>query len=137
MRAILKDTVEVGDALPSCSRQYTLKDFVRGDEKTIHTDQAAAEREGLSGPVAIGPQVAALLFRVLRQSFGRAWVEGASCSMTFRRPVSVDAFCTATGIVTEVERGADGVVVHCDIWVEDGSGTKVIVGNARSVLVAE
>lgn len=132
MRAILDTRVAVGDRLPECSHWYRLQDFVKADEKTIHTDQAAAEREGLAGPVAIGPQVAALIFRMLRQSFGPAWANGTSCSLTFRRPVPVDAFCTAAGEVTAVYPEDGRTVVECNVWVEDRQQTKVIVGTARS-----
>lgn len=134
MQAVFKQSVQVADDLPSVSRQYSLQDFVRGDEKTIHTDVEAAQREGLKGPVAIGPQVAALVFRQLRQAFGRGWVDGGRCSLTFRRQVPVDAFCTARGRVTGVERDGTEVRVTCDVWVEDASGERVIVGGASATV---
>lgn len=134
MQAFLKSPISIGDKLPECSRKYTISDFRRGEEKTIHTDQTAAEREGLPGPVAIGPQVAALLFRVLRQAFGRAWVEGSWCSLTFRRPIPVDAFCTASGEVRKIEEHEGRLQVFCDVWVQDENGTKVIIGEAKAYL---
>lgn len=134
MHAVLTGAVRVGDELPPVSRQYRLEDFVRGDEKTIHTDLEAARREGLDGPVAIGPQIAALVFRMLRQAFGAAWVEGGRCSLTFRRQVPVEAFCTAMGGVSSVEQVPGGTRVTCDVWVEDGTGERVIVGDASATV---
>ncbi len=134
MQAVINSTVKVEDPLPSISRQYDLRDFVRNDEKTIHTDFEAAQREGLPGPVAIGPQVAALVFRQLRQAFGPGWIEGGRCGLTFRRQIPVDAFCTAHGRVTGVEHHDGLVKVTCEVWVEDGEGERVIVGEASAAV---
>jgi acyl dehydratase len=129
--AVLKASVEVGDDLPSIARQFSLDDFKRADEQTIHTDLAAARREGLEAPVAIGPQVASLIFRQLREAFGRGWVEGGACTLTFRRPVLVTDFCVARGKVVGTSTDAAGATrVDCDVWIENQRGEKVIVGSA-------
>jgi acyl dehydratase len=129
--AVLKPSVEVGDNLPSIARQFSLGDFKRADEQTIHTDVEAARREGLAAPVAIGPQVASLIFRQLREAFGAAWIEGGACTLTFRRPVLVTDFCVARGKVVGTSIGADGATrVECEVWIENQRGEKVIVGSA-------
>jgi len=132
--AVLKSSVAVGDVLPEIARQFRLEDFKRKDEQTIHTDMAAAQREGLAAPVAIGPQVASLIFRQLREAFGPGWLEGGTCSITFRRPVLVTDFCVARGKVTGTSSEAKGVRVACDVWIENQRGEKVIVGSASGIL---
>ena len=134
MESLLHSSVTVGDRLPVCSRQYRLADFVQGTEKTIHTDVEAARAEGLPGPVAIGPQVAGLLFTVLRQAFGPSWVAGSNATLSFRRPIPVESFCSASGIVTDVQPTDGGVRVCCDVWVKDAAGTSVIAGTASAIL---
>lgn len=133
MPVIDKDAA-VGHELPEVAKQFRLEDFKRGDEKTIHTDYEAAAREGLPAPVAIGPQVAALLFRQLRLCFGNGWLEGGKFDLSFRRPVFVTDFCVARGKVTGVTGERDKFRVACDIWVENQKGEKVIVGTASGLV---
>lgn len=134
MQALLKPSVAVGDELPVVARKFRLEHFVRADEKTIHTDVEAARREGMDAPVAIATHVGGLIFRQLRESFGRGWVEGGKCSLTFRRPVQVTDFCQAEGVVTAREETDAGVLVHCDVWIVTQSGEKVVVGTASCTL---
>jgi len=131
---ILTRTTEVGYALPAISRRFRLEHFQKGTEKTIHNDQEAAEREGLPAPVAVGPQVAALVFRMLRTSFERGWIEGGRCELTFRRPVYLPQLCTARGTITRREDAADGLRLHCDVWIENEKGEKVIAGTASGII---
>lgn len=132
--SVLTNTVTVGTELPEIACQFRLEDFKRGDAKTIHTDMEAAQREGLPAPVATGPQVAALLFRQLRMSFGKGWVEGGKCAIRFLRPVYVTDFCVARATVTELEPLEQGTRVHCDVWIENQKGQKVIAGKASGVI---
>lgn len=135
--AIFDDTVRAGDDLPSIARQFCLEDFKRADEQTIHTDMEAARREGLEAPVAIGPQVASLIFRQLRTAFGRGWLEGGTCELTFRRPVLVTDFCVARGKVRGVSASPGGSTrVECEVWIENQRGEKVIVGSASGLVAA-
>lgn len=136
MPILIADT-PVGYELPQVACQYRLEHFKRGDEATIHTDMEAARREGLSAPVATGPQVAALIFRQLRDAFGRGWIEGGKCELTFRRPVSVTDFCVARGVVTRRDPDAGGMRLTCDVWIENQSGEKVIVGTASGLVTRE
>ena len=130
---VLSNQSEVGLELPEFACQFTLGHFKRGDQATIHTDMEAARREGLPSPVATGPQVAALIFRQLRTCFGRGWIEGGRCELTFRRPVYVTDFCVARGVIERREEVPEGVRLHCDVWIENQSGEKVIVGTASGL----
>jgi acyl dehydratase len=134
VKALLKAGVAVGDELPTVARKFRLEHFARADEKTIHTDVEAARREGMAEPVAIATHVGGLIFHQLRLSFGRGWVEGGTCSLTFRRPVAVTDFCEAQGVVTGREDLADGVRVACDVWIVNQTGQKVVVGTASCML---
>jgi acyl dehydratase len=133
---VLDSSVAAGMRLPTVSKKYRLEDFKRGEEKTIHTDYEAAAREGLPAPVAIGPQVAALIFRQMRLCFGAGWAAAGKFDLAFRRPVFVTDFCVARGIVTKTEREADSLRVHCDVWIENQQGDKVIAGTASGLVPA-
>jgi acyl dehydratase len=132
--SVLTQQSAVGLELPEFACQFTLAHFKRADEATIHTDMEAAKREGLAAPVATGPQVAALIFRQLRTCFGQGWIEGGRCELTFRRPVYVTDFCVARGVVKRREESAEGVRLHCDVWIANAAGDKVIVGSASGLV---
>jgi acyl dehydratase len=131
---VLDASVTSGAKLPTVSKKFRLEDFKRGDEKTIHTDYEAAAREGLPAPVAIGPQVAALIFRQMRLCFGDGWVVGGRYDVTFRKPVFVTDFCVARGVVSKSEMEGDRMRVSCDVWVENQKGDKVIAGTASGLV---
>lgn len=132
--AVMTRQVQPGYALPVVSRKFRLEDFKRGEERTIHTDYEAAAREGLPAPVAIGPQVAALLFRQLRLCFGDGWFVGGKWDFSFRKPVFVTDFCAARGVVTGVAAEGDAVRISCDVWIENQKGEKVIAGTASGLV---
>lgn len=132
--SVIESNVTAGYKLPTVSKKFRLEDFKRGNEKTIHTDYDAAAKEGLPAPVAIGPQVAALTFRQLRLCFGTGWIVGGKYDLSFRKPVFVTDFCVARGVVTKTENEGDKLRVHCDVWVENQKGDKVIAGTASGVV---
>lgn len=132
--SVIDGSVAAGYVLPTVSKKFRLDDFRRGDEKTIHTDYAAAAKEGLPAPVAIGPQVAALTFRQLRLCFGAGWAVGGKFDLSLRKPVFVTDFCVARGVVTKTEEESGKLRVHCDVWVENEKGDKVIAGTASGVV---
>lgn len=131
---VLSPDVTVGHVLPTVAKKFRLEDFKRGDEKTIHTDYEAAAREGLAAPVAVGPQVAALLFRQMRLCFGAGWVVGGKFDISFRKPVFVTDFCVARGLVASIGQESGQTRVHCEVWVENGKGEKVITGSASGLV---
>jgi acyl dehydratase len=131
---ILSADTQPGHTLPPVARRYRLDHFKQGDAKTIHNDNEAARREGLPAPVAVGPQIAALIFRQLRACFERGWIEGGRCALSFRRPVYLPQLCVAKGIVTRREEEADAIRLHCDVWIENEKGERVIAGNASGLV---
>jgi acyl dehydratase len=134
MPAFLRAGAAAGDELPTVARKFQPSDFQRSGERTLHTDVEAARREGLKAPVAIGPQVAALIFRQMRLSFGAAWMESGSWELTFRRPAYATDFCVAKGRVTRKERVPGGIRLECEVWVENQDAERVIVGRAAGTL---
>ena len=131
---VLDKTVSSGYALPTVSKKFRLEDFKRGNEKTIHTDYEAAAREGLPAPVAIGPQVAALLFRQMRLCFGDGWIVGGKYDISFRKPVFVTDFCVARGSVEKTEEEDGKLRIYCDVWIENQKAEKVIAGKASGLV---
>lgn len=134
--AVITKQTELGYEMPAVSKQMSI-DMFKSDIKTIHNDQEAAEREGLPAPIAVGPQVAALIFRMMGTCFGKGWYEGGAASLTFRRPVFCSDFITAKGMVKEKKLEEDGRIrVVCDVWIENQKGVKNVVGICSGVVEA-
>lgn len=134
MSRLIDQTIALGTELPSVSKQYNVDMFKLGDVKTLHNDQQAAELEGLPRPIAVAPQVSALIFRMMRMTFGEGWIVGGKGALTFRRPVWSDDFATAHGVVTGIARDGDRVRIACDVWIERGDGEKAIVGTCSALV---
>jgi len=96
---------------------------------------ALIEAEGLREPIAVAPQVAALVFRMIRLSFEGGWIVGGKSDLTFRRPVGVHDFCVAKGTVVEKMPEAGGKTrVVCEVSVETEKGVQAIVGKCSGVV---
>lgn len=131
----LREHAAPGAALPPVASRFTIDMFGAGGVKTIHNDQEAAEREGLPAPIAVGPQVAALIFRMMRSALGEGWISGGRCSLTFRRATPVDVFAIARGVLKSKTPEADGNVrLEFVVWVEIANGEKTIVGTASGIV---
>ena len=127
--AIITAETPIGYELPPIARRFNISMFAAGGIKTIHNDEEAARAEGLEGPIAVGPQVAALIFRMMGLCFGAGWIVGGRNALTFRRPIGVDDFCVARGVVqSKTPEGDHHIRVTCDVWVETEQGEKAIVG---------
>ena len=125
----------LGTCLPPVATRFTVDMFKTGDIKTIHNDKEAAEREGLTAPIAVGPQVAALIFRMMRAAFREGWIRGGRSSLTFRRPTPVDQFAIAKGILKSKSLEDQAQVrLEFDVWVELSNGEKTIVGSASGLV---
>jgi acyl dehydratase len=134
MHKLIDRDVRIGTELPPVSKQFNVDMFKLGNVRTLHNDQAAAELEGLPRPIAVAPQVSALIFRMMRMMFGDGWIVGGKGSLTFRRPVWANDFATARGIVTQASPEGEKTRVHCDVWVERADGEHAIVGTCSALV---
>lgn len=126
--------IELDQSLPSFSLRLDKEMFGAGGMRTIHNDDAAARREGLPGAIAVGPQVANLIFRMMRGAFGLGWIGAGRTDLTFRRPVSSDGFVTAGGRVVGKRLEGDSVRVECEVWVDTLEGVRAVVGTASALV---
>lgn len=129
--------IELDQALPPLSLRLNKEMFAAGGVRTIHNDDEAAQREGLPGAIAVGPQVASLIFRMMRGAFGRGWVDAGSSDLKFRRPISSDGFVTARGRIVGKHLEGGKVRVECEVWVETLDGTRAVAGTASALTYPE
>lgn len=141
--ALVGPDVPIGWRLPQVSRQMSLRQFrerhplLYGEhvwpERNLHADEEAARREGLSAPVASAPTIFALVTRMMMTTFGGGWIQGGSLSLKMIKPVYPTDFVTAKGHVTEKTEEPGRQRVHCEVWVENQAGQKVVVGRASAM----
>ena len=136
--AIIDRDTPLGFELVPVSRQFDVSMFGAGGALTLHNDQAAAEAEGLPGPIAVGPQVAALIFRMMRNSFDAGWFIGGQSDLVFRRPVGSNSFATAKGYIhgKELTDDKSKIRIVCKVWVQTESADKAIAGTASGLVDA-
>jgi acyl dehydratase len=132
-RPLLSGDVPLGTELPSFSMKFATDMFKSGDVKTLHNDYDAAKLEGLPRPVAVAPQVSALIFRMMTACFDGGWIVGGKGSLTFRRPMWSDDFACAHGVVTGKALEGDRIRVSCDVWVERSDGERAVVGTCSAL----
>jgi acyl dehydratase len=132
--------VAVGDPVPewrlasvSSERMKLLAAILR-DPNPIHWDRGEVARRGLGdrlinqGPTNVGYVCNALL----------AWAgNDALRELTVRFTSNVfDAdTVVAAGVVTALEPGDGCTLVHCDVWLDRGDGTRAVEGNAAVAVI--
>jgi acyl dehydratase len=137
-------STEVGFELPSVRMAMSDARFERwygpenygGPPRNLHFDTAAAQAEGLPGPVATGPDISNLIFRSLMEFFGAGWVQGGKASLTIARPTYAHDFLVSKGYVKAVENENGATRLVCDVWVENQDGEKKVVGTASGLVKA-
>jgi len=133
--AIISADTPLGFELPPIARRFDVSMFAAGGMKTIHNDDDAARAEGLEGPVAVGPQVAALIFRMMGMCFEEGWIIGGRNAITFRPPAGANDYCVSRGVVRSKEDAGDNKVrVECEVWIETEKGDKAIVGTCSGLV---
>jgi len=103
--------------------------------KTIHVDKEAAGSWGFPDLVLQGSQTmnfaAEMLFKVYREN----WINDSSLNVKFIKPVFNGQTVATKGKITDkVEESGGKVRLKIDIWAEDQSGDKVMVGEAAVVV---
>jgi len=144
---IFQHAIETGWQLPAVSRQMSLRQFedrhpmLYGEgawpHKNIHSDAEAAKAEGLSAPVGSAPTFFALVTRAMMTCFGEGWVVGGRLSVKMIKSVYAHNFVTAKGVLAKKEAEGDSVRYIFDVWVENESGEKVVVGTASALVPAQ
>ena len=124
--------VEVGQELPPLvkrppTRQLAMYAGASGDFYEIHYDKEFAQSEGLPGVILHGALKNAFLAQLMTDWIGPAG-ELRSLSVRYRdMDVPGDAL-TCKGRILEKDDTAG--TARCEIWLENGDGTKTTTGEA-------
>ena len=126
----------VGDTLASPARRVTFEKMVEFERvvwnrgSNSHSDEKAAEKDGLSRPIASGQNQMAFLHELMERHFGDAWVYGGEISVRYIHPVYAGDDITPKARVTGIEHGETGGRVALEVWCENQDGQKTAAGKA-------
>lgn len=101
----------------------------------IHTDDAFARGQGLSGAILDGMVSTNWCQTMLLEYFGLDYVERGALRTKYIKPIFVEATVSVHGRVVSALADAEGGVEYkLDVWCETEDGTKVVDGDARVVV---
>jgi acyl dehydratase len=131
------ETTEIGYELPSVVKKVTDESIYNYSMrysgtyvKMIHVDRVSARRSGFEGLVLQGSQTLdyanEMLFKVYRTGF----IENSSINAVFIKPVLSGDVLTIRGKVKNNKIEGSNTYVTVDIWAENKSDEKVMVGEA-------
>ena len=126
------EDIAVGSELPPLVKKPTTRQLVMyagasGDFYEIHYDKDFANAQGLPGVILHGALKSAFLGQLVTDWAG---AEGRLQSLSVRyREMDVPGdTITCRGTVTDKDEAAG--TVRCDVWIENGQGTRTTTGEA-------
>jgi len=125
-------SVRIGEEIPSLTKAAAMPINPQG-RNLIHTDDYAREF-GLRGALIGGSILLSYVLEMLYNYFGQNWLYQGKISVSFIGGGAVNGdVLTAHGLVTAAEREEAGTRLQLDVWMENQTGAKVLVGQASCV----
>jgi len=120
---------------PKLTRKITGEKMMRYSGKSgIHGNDADARQLGLGGAIVQGGQLAGYLNEMLTETFGRGYIEGGEISMSFVKSAKANDVVTTHGQAGESSVVDGRTHVDCEVWLENQSGEKLVVGKASAYI---
>ncbi len=122
-------TVKAGEEILTLTKTAYMPIDPQG-RNPIHTDDFAREH-GMRGALIGGSTLLSYVLEILYNHFGPNWLYRGKIKVSFIGGGAVNGdVVTAHGRVTGVETEANGTRVMLDVWLENQTGNKIVVGEA-------
>jgi acyl dehydratase len=96
----------------------------------IHTDDYA-KKFGMRGALVGGSILLSYILEMLYNYFGKTWLSHGKINVSFTGGGAINGdVVTAHGLVASLEQEGTGTRLRLDIWMENQTGEKIVVGNA-------
>ncbi len=105
--------------------------------RNIHTDPAAANRDGLDGIAISGTQFEGYVAQLMVEIFGESWLSHGKMHVRLRKPVPDGDVLQAFATVRTKESGGAQSVFYLDVECRDSAGEQVLTGTAEGQLARE
>lgn len=106
-----------------------------GDFNPIHVNPEFAKETKFGGTIAHGLMSLAFISEIMTSWLGNGWVCGGEMDIKFTKPVRPGDTITARGKVLEKVFDAGKEMVVCEVFCENQTGDKVIMGTVKGYLV--
>lgn len=104
-----------------------------GPARNYHTDRDEARKLGFPNIVVQGMMSTCFVSEVMQREFADGWTVGGKMDVRLTNVLWVDEAVTTRAKVREETQEGTRTRVHCDVWVEKGDGTRVLIGEASAV----
>ncbi len=128
--------VKIGASVPSINKAAYQKALDVADFRpgSSHLDEYA-RTVGYSGALLSGYILCGYINEFMVNFFGEKWFYGGEISLSFiNKGVRQHDKVTVKGTVVRTTEEKDAMRVFIDFWMEKEDGTKVVVGQANSLL---
>lgn len=109
---------------------------VSGGVGAIHLDPAFCRNTRFGSTLAQGYMLIAYVAEMLKNNFGRAWLESGNLDVKLTGPAFPGHTVIAGGVVSSLGDNNGAREVHCEVWLDRHDGTRLIAGHARLTLPA-
>ncbi len=128
----LTKSIRIGDEIPSLTRT-ALPPPQEGGRNIIHTDDYA-KTQGMRGALIGGSTLLSYALQMLYSYFGQNWFRHGKINVSFIGGGAIGGdVLTAHGLVTSTTQEKAGTRLNLDIWIQNQTGAKVLVGQASCI----
>jgi len=125
-------TIRVGEEVPSLTKTAYMPIDPEG-RNPIHTDDYAREH-GMRGALIGGSTLLSYVLEMLYNYFDQNWFYHGKINVSFIGGGAINGdVVTAHGMVKSAEQEEAGTRLHLDIWMENQTGDKIMVGEANCI----
>lgn len=125
-------TVEVGQEIPSLTKTAYMPIDPQG-RNLIHTDDYA-KQFGMRGALIGGSTLLSYVLEMLYNYFGQNWLYHGKINASFIGGGAINGdVLTARGLVTSTEQEEVGTRFNLDVWMENQTGAKIVVGQGSCI----
>ena len=139
------DSLKIGEQIPEVEKEAVMAEYktpeVFGIELFADSEKAREKAEALSvdsihtskvfGGVFMLQFISEMITNWLPSLKG--WVQGGKLSAKFVKLVEFNERITCRGRIKDKLEKDDGRYLICDVWIENESGDKVVIGEAHIV----
>jgi len=124
--------IQVGEEIPALTKTAYMP-IDPNTRNVIHTDDYAREF-GMRGALVGGSTLLSYVLEMLYGYFGEKWLYHGRIAVSFIGGGAINGdSVTAHGRVTRIEHEEAGSRVRLDVWMENQTGSKIVVGEASCI----
>lgn len=129
---------EIGYELPPVVKNITAEKIFNYSARyggiflrTLHTDKGIAKKAGFPDVLLQGSQALNYANEMLFKAYREHWINNSNIKVSYIKSVFPGDTLIIRGKVKEKKSGKSNMKIKLDIWAEDKSGDKTMIGEAE------